>query len=107
MESSPRKPLRLWPGVLVAVLVVLLRFVVPFFVPGSFALGIIAALAGTLLIVLWWLFFSRAPWVERLGALAVSAVAIFATMPFLHRSITGGMMGRMFFAICVPAVLGP
>jgi outer membrane protein assembly factor BamB len=107
MEPSARKPLRLWPGVVLAVIVVLLRFVLPMIASGTFIIGVMAALAGTLLILLWWVFFSRAPWSERLGAVAMSVVAIFATLPFLDKSITGGMMGRMFFAICVPATLGP
>ena len=44
-------------------------------------------------IVVWWLFFSRAPWSERLGAVILMAVALFATSRLVHASIAGGMMG--------------
>ena len=107
MEPTPRKPLRLWPGVVAAVLIVLLRFVVPLFVPGAGGIGLMGALAGSIIILLWWVFFSRAHWSDRVGAIAAIIVSIFVTMPFLHESIRGGFMGRMFFVICVPAFVGP
>ena len=58
-------------------------------------------MAGAALIVLWWLFFSRAPWSERLGVVALMAVAVYLSMFIVHPSIRGGMMGMM-----VPLVLG-
>ena len=101
------KPLRLWPGVVVAVLVVLLRFVVPLFVPGAGVIGVLAGVAGFALILLWWLFFSRAPWIERLAAIVVM-VAGGALMWFVvHPSIRGGMMGRMLPMLLLPVTLGP
>ena len=69
MEPTPRKPLRLWPGVVAAVLIVLLRFVVPLFVPDAAVIGVMGALAGSMIILLWWVFFSRANWSERVGAI--------------------------------------
>jgi outer membrane protein assembly factor BamB len=105
--TNPPRPLRLWPGVAIAALLVLLRIVVPMFIPDAGFIGMIAALAGTLAIVVWWLFFSRAPWSERISAIVVMIAAVFATWPFLHRSITGGMMGFMFPIYAVPVLLGP
>ena len=64
-DQTPRKPLRLWPGVVAAVLVVLLRFVVPIVVPNAFYFRMMGSFAGSLAIVVWWVFFSRAPWSER------------------------------------------
>jgi outer membrane protein assembly factor BamB len=106
-ELTPRKPLRLWPGVVVAVLVVLLRFVIPLAMPETFVIGLGAAILGGMLIVVWWLFFSRAAWSERVGAIALMIVAVFATRPLLHKSIATGLMGMMFFVYAVPPVLGP
>ena len=100
-----RKPLRLWPGLLVGVLVALLRFVVPLFVPDAGIIGIIAGLIGLVLVVLWWLFFSRAPWPERIGALVLMAAAVALTTLVLDPSISTGMMGRMFYAYAVPSTL--
>ena len=101
------KALRLWPGVAAAAVIVLFRIVVPAFIPDAGILGMIAALAGTLAIVIWWLFFSRASWFDRIGAVVIMIVAAFATWPLLHRSITNGMMGMMFPIYAVPVLLGP
>ena len=49
------------------------------------------AVIGALAIAAWWLFFSRAPWMERLGALALMVVALVVTARFLHVSIAGGV----------------
>ena len=102
-----RKPLRLWPGVIVAAVVVLLRFVIPFFAPEAFVYGLIAGIVGLLAIVMWWVLFSRAPWVERVGAIFLMVVAVFAIKPLLHKSIETGLMGSMFYVYAIPPVLGP
>ena len=104
--SAPR-PLRLWPGVLAAVVIVLLRFVIPLAVPDAMIYGLLGAAAGAAVILVWWLFFSRAPWIERIGALVVVVAAVFAVKPLLDRSIATGMMGRMFYVYAVPPVVAP
>jgi len=73
-DSAPRKPLRLWPGVAIVAFQLLAFYVPGFFAPatpvwffgmmGSFTLG-------PLLLIVWWLFFSRARWSDRLGGLAL------------------------------------
>jgi outer membrane protein assembly factor BamB len=105
--TSLPKPIRLWPGVVAAAVIIVLRILMPAIFPDTGFAGMIAALAGTLAIIAWWLFFSRAPWSERIGAIVVMLVAVFATRPFLHRSITNGMMGFMFPIYAVPVLLGP
>ena len=105
-QPIARKPLRLWPGVLAAALILVLRFALPVVIPDASSLGVIAGLAGTVAVIVWWVFFSRAPWSERLGAIVVMALAVVATRPLLHASIVGGMMGMMFFVYAVPSVLG-
>ena len=57
-----------------------------------------------LVVLAWWLFFSRAPWSERLGALVLIVAALYATPHLLHESIRTGMMGFMFFAYAVPVL---
>ncbi len=109
MDSSSlsNRPLRLWPGLLFAALIVITRFVAPLILPDMLIVAIITGLVGTVAIVVWWLFFSRAPWPERVGALVVMVVAVLAVRPFLHRSIATGMMGNMFYVYALPAFLGP
>ena len=103
-EPTSRKPLRLWPGVVAAVLLVLVRFVVPLVVSESMPFAMIGALVAALVILAWWLFFSRAPWSERLGGLALMIVAVFATSRLVHPSIAGGGMGMLLYIWAIPAV---
>jgi outer membrane protein assembly factor BamB len=103
-ETTSRKPLRLWPGVALAVLLVLVRFGAPLFSDGAM-IGLLGSVAGGALILLWWLLFSRAPWAERLGAVVLMVVAVFATYYLVHESIRGGMMGNMLpIILAVPAM---
>ena len=90
-----KRPLRLWPGVTFAVLLVLVRVIAPLVHPEGLIIGIFGSVAGALLILLWWLFFSRAPWSERLGAIALMALAVYGALFIVHPSIRGGLMGRM------------
>jgi outer membrane protein assembly factor BamB len=103
-EPGLQKPLRLWPAVLIVALQLILR-VVGMFVPDAGILGMLGGLFGFVLLLLWWLLFSRAPWAERLGALALIVLAVAATRPLMHPSIQNGMMGRMFFVYAVPGTL--
>jgi outer membrane protein assembly factor BamB len=99
------KPLRLWPGVVAAVLLVLVRFALPVVYPAGAIWGILGAVALGLVITLWWLLFSRAPWLERFGILTLMIAAAYATMFVVHESIRGGMMGRMVpFVLAIPGL---
>src|SRR5262245_53025829 len=102
---TPRKPLRLWPGVLAAVLV-LIGVVVLIVAPSEAVMvGLLGILTGVLAVVLWWMFFSRAPWSERLGALALMIAALAATRLFLlHESVARGNLGFQYFAYAVPVL---
>jgi hypothetical protein len=103
-ERIPRKPLRLWPGVAVVVPQWLALIVFTRFVPEGMLYGIIAGLVGALLVAVWWLFFSRAPWLERVGALALMPVAVFATTPFVHPSVANAGMGKLLPIFSIPVL---
>ena len=103
-SSGPRKPLRLWPGVVAAVLLCLIRYVVPIVVPAAALYGILGGLACGLAVVVWWLFFSRAPWSERIGAVVLMIVALLATWRIVHESISNGMMGMLLPMYAIPAL---
>jgi len=55
-------------------------------------------------VLLWWLFLSRAPWAERLGAIVLMVVAVVATKRVVHPSIAGGMMGMLLPVFSIPAL---
>jgi len=110
-EPTLKKPLRLWPGVVAAILLLLVRFVVPVVAPEAtyfglpaMVFGVLGGLVGGLAIVVWWLFFSRAPWPERLGAVGLMIVALFATSRIIHVSIATGAMGMLFPVLAIPVL---
>ncbi|HEV3215593.1 MAG TPA: hypothetical protein VGZ27_07710 [Vicinamibacterales bacterium] len=103
-NSTPRKPLRLWPGVLAAALLLLVRFVIPIVVPGAGGTAILGGLAGGLAIIVWWLFFSQAHWSERVGAIVIMVGAVLATSRIVHESIANGMMGMMLPIFAIPVL---
>ena len=88
--------LRVWPGVAAAAVIVV-GFVVQIVIPDAAGYGLMGALAGALAVALWWLFFSRARWSERLGAIALVMAAWLAMRPLLDVSIIGGAMGGLPF----------
>jgi outer membrane protein assembly factor BamB len=103
-EPTPQKPLRLWPGVVAALLLLLVMFDVPIVLPDAAIFGVIGAVVGGLAIVVWWVFFSKAPWSERVGAIGLMIVALFATSRIVHQSIANGMMGMMLPIFAIPVL---
>src|SRR6266702_1824760 len=103
---SPRRPLRLWPGVVIVILQLVGRFVVPVFFPDFMIYGVLGGVAGALLVVLWWLFLSRAAWSERLGAVVLMVAALYGTSCIVDKSIATGAMGMLFPILAIPG-LGP
>ncbi|MEP6636062.1 MAG: PQQ-binding-like beta-propeller repeat protein [Acidobacteriota bacterium] len=103
-EQTPRKPIRLWPGVVAVTLLWLLRFGLLVVAPQALIVAMIAELVGGLAILVWWMFFSRAPWSDRVAAIVLIIVALFATSLIIHESIRNGMMGFMLFAYSIPVM---
>jgi hypothetical protein len=104
VAPTPQKPLRLWPGVVAAVLLCVVRFVVPTVVPDSLFVAMMGSALGSLTILVWWVFLSRAPWSERLGALVLMFAALFATKRFVHESIAGAGMGVLLYFMAIPVM---
>ncbi len=91
--------IRLWPGVAIVILQWLGLFVVPVVLPEAAIYGVIGGVAGGPAIVVWWLFFSRAPWSERIGAVALMIAALAATPLLLHESVAKGNLGFQFLLV--------
>ncbi|MDO8544531.1 MAG: PQQ-like beta-propeller repeat protein [Opitutaceae bacterium] len=103
-EPNGSRPLRLWPGVVIVALQWLVRFVVPLIVPDAGMFAVLGGIAGGLLILAWWLFFSRASWNERVGAIVLMVLAVLATKRIVHPSIANGMMGMMVPIYSIPVL---
>ena len=107
--STSRKPLRLWPGVVIVTLQWLLAFGVPWIAPdaevSSLPVGLLAVMGGALggfAVVIWWLLFSRALWSERVGAIILIVVAVSATRLAVHHSIAKAGMGMLLYISSIP-----
>jgi outer membrane protein assembly factor BamB len=103
-EPITHKPLRLWPGVAAAVLLILVGYVLPIFVPEYAGYAMIAAPLFALIVILWWLLFSRARWYERLGGLGLMIAAMFPEKYVVHPSIAGGAMGNLSYILVIPTL---
>src|SRR5712691_8377670 len=97
---TPRKPLRLWPAVVIAIVQLLVMFGGPIVAPDAgVPVGMLGGVVGALLILVWWLLFSRARWFERVGAIIVMIVAVLATKTVVHESIAGAGQGKLIFIL--------
>ena len=98
---SARPPLRLWPGV-AAVAVQVLLWTASFFIEDGFIYAVLGGTTLALVVLVWWLFFSRASWFERVGALVVMVAAVLAMFRVVHPSVSNGMMGGMLPIFSIP-----
>ncbi len=103
-EPAPQKPLRLWPGVVAVALLWLVRYGLPYIAPETIVVGVIGELVGGLAVIVWWAFFSRAPLLERWGALVLMILAQVVTYRLIDKSIATGMMGFMFAVFSIPTL---
>jgi len=103
-QSTPRKPLRVWPGVVLVIIQWIAFIVVPLFRPELILQSMLVTLACALAIVVWWLIFSRAPWYERLGALILIVPVVVLTKRIVHVSIATGSMGYLLYFLAIPAM---
>lgn len=87
--ETPQRLLRVWPGIVLVVLQWTARFGIKAVIPGidGFGLGMMVSFAFTILLIVWWLFFSRAKWRERLGGLALIVIALGAIWLLRHESM--------------------
>ena len=92
--------LRLWPGIAAVLLLFAFRFGVKALMPGitGFGYAVMGSLALALVTLLWWLFLSRARWIERLSAIGVIAVSLGGAWLLKHDS----MWLPWLFAYAIP-----
>ena len=96
----------MWPGVMCAVAMVVLYFAAPIALPEvELPVGLMSTLIGAIGILFWWLFFSRAPWVDRIGAILLMIVAVFVMRSLVHPSISGAGQGMLIYILPVPVLM--
>ena len=78
-----QRPLRLWPGIAIVAAVWLTRVAAPLIglsAATEFMLRVLGGFACGLAVLIWWMGFSRASWLERAGVIAVIVVVLVATL---------------------------
>ena len=95
-----RKPLRTWPLLAIAALYAVAIVIGPF-VLEDFPMVMFGGVAAAVLVVLWWLLFSRSRLIERLGVLALFGLAVAVTKSGVDPSIAGGAQGFLAYILGV------
>jgi outer membrane protein assembly factor BamB len=103
-EPTGRTALRLWPGVVAVLTQWFFWLVLPLLLPEGGLYGVFGAVGCSLAVFIWWMFFSRAPWPERIGAIVLMVVGVLAVSRLVHESIAGGMMGMMLYIYSIPVL---
>jgi len=94
--------MRLLPGIILAILLLLGRYATPIVIP---ELGIYGMLSGVLFglgIMVWWGFFSRAIVLERWGAIVLIIISLFLTSLLIDKSLATAGQGFMFYIYAFP-----
>ena len=90
MANSNTPSLRLWPGLAGITLLLFARFGLKALFPGfeGFKYAIFGMLGSAALLIVWWLFFSRARWIDRVGGLGLIAGGLGGAWIFKHESMS-------------------
>ena len=102
-DTTSQQRLRLWPGIAAVALQWVFWVGFPL-IPGQGMTAVLGGVLCGLLVALWWMFFSRVPWLERIGVLLLMVAAVSATSRLVHESIANGMMGMMLPFYAIPAL---
>jgi len=94
----------LWPGVVAVALQWFTRFAVPLVFPDALEVSVLAGIALSLVVMGWWLFFSKAPKLERWGLFALILGGLSLAFRVVDPSISKGMMGLMLPIFSLPVL---
>ncbi len=101
--DTSTRDLRLWPGVVLAVLLIALRYLLPVLAPVTAPfIAPIAGMVPSLLILLWWLLASRAPASERFLALGAILAGLVVAPFLLHETVAESAGGMLFLLYALP-----
>ncbi|HBY58927.1 MAG TPA: hypothetical protein DEH78_03840 [Solibacterales bacterium] len=94
--------MRIWFWLALAILQAVFLFVAPSLAADGLLYALALNAVGSIAILVWWLFFSGQPRVDRWLAVLWAAVAVVALYPLLHESISGAGMGRLYLFHVIP-----
>src|SRR5438477_1078218 len=101
-KGRPCRPLRVWPAVLLAGLMLAARFGPALFEGGAstyWTVAVVGPLLCSLLILIWWLTASRATWKERLSGLVGIAAAFALTLLLAHPTMSWPRPGTTYLML--------
>jgi len=101
-EPSVQKTLRIWPAVVITIMLLFVRILIPVLFPGEAGISIFGGLLLAVVILIWWAFFSRAPKFDRWTTILLMILALTATSQIVHKSISTAMVGMMFIIYSIP-----
>ena len=101
-DTPARKPLRLWPALAIIAIQIAGIALAPVFFEDPMLAGIGTVVGGAILIVLWWLLFSRAPWLERIGAVVLMVPLALLVKRLSDISIAGAGQGFLVYIMSAP-----
>ncbi len=105
-DLKTEKSLRLLPGIIIIIIQSLVRFALPAIIPSDEALmiAVFGGVVGGLAVVVWWLFFSHAPKLDRYGTIVLMVAGLFLASRLLDKSIATANMGLMFILNSIPVM---
>jgi outer membrane protein assembly factor BamB len=77
----------------------------PLLAENAMLVSLSAVMVGALLTLVWWLFFSRAPWLDRIGALIMMVLAVFVATRAVDPSIAGAGQGMLMYVFSLPVMM--
>lgn len=93
---------RLWPGIILGILIILVRYILPVVDPTQMVTSFMGGVALGILTFIWWLFFSRVAWTDRLIGVGLAIAALVVTFLLVDDSIARANMGMMFWLFSIP-----
>jgi outer membrane protein assembly factor BamB len=88
LDAPSRRRLRLWPGLIIAVALLLTRIGAPVTDAGTeFLIRVLGGFVGALAVLVWWVGFSRASWRDRVISVVAIVTAVAGTAALGHPSM--------------------
>jgi outer membrane protein assembly factor BamB len=108
-SNDSARILRIWPGAVIVLLQWIATFGGGMIAPGTAVqfFGMMGGpLVGALLLFVWWLFASRAPWLDRIGGVAAILIGFFAVIRLIDPSMQMVIFVYGIPLVCLTFVLG-